>query len=132
MTLGPARRRLGPLYAAAVYELRLAGGWSAVPRRSQPALALITAWNPDGRARTQAWNRAADRQLRTVLARRGLRGIPARGRDAAASWCEPGWAIPHRRSTTLSLLRRFRQLAALVSAPHGLALLWRDGVEIRL
>lgn len=125
------RARLRATYHAAVCEVEADGGWEPLTALPPPHAAglVLTAWNPGSRALPAAVNRARDALLRAELAALELAPLRARGRDAAATWIEDGWLIPHVHARSLQLLRRYEQVAGYVFAARGRGLLWSDGTE---
>jgi hypothetical protein len=91
--------RLRQAFASTDYRVRSPAGFIVlkVGRRS-PALALwprhpgqrgsvlVTAWNPAGRRRSLAANRAAQRRLQQRLRAWGIKGWPAVARDPKGLW----------------------------------------------
>lgn len=79
---------------------------------------IITAFNPDGIARSNRLNRESDRQLRERLARMADACIvlPANNHDAYGCWPdEPAWWVAGADSTQRDeLARRFGQCALVI------------------
>jgi hypothetical protein len=114
-------------YRCTICEVQTAEGWRAVIPPDRGELAIVTAWNPGSRRLPEGTNQARDRVLAEELRARGLDAVRVRGRDQASTWVEEGFAIPHDRTSTLALLRRYGQLAAFVFRGDRRELLWADG-----
>ncbi len=130
--MDPAEReRLREAYRAGRNEVRGEAQWTALdrlPTAQAPGL-IITAWNPCSRRLPVAVNAARDDLLRHELAALHLPPLRVRGHDAARTWVEDGWLIPHQRARSLRLLRRYEQAAGYLVSPEGRRLLWQDGSE---
>jgi len=73
--------------------------------------AIITAYDPEGKAVSAADNAAADLALEAELRARGLRAHRVTGGSADGTHAEPGWAVELSLPEAIALGRRYRQLA---------------------
>lgn len=112
---------------------RLAGGrwWPLATPSSRNGALLLSAWNPRGRSISRTANHARDVALLRDLLRQGLHPRRVRGRAVDGSWQEEGWMVRHDALRSLALVRRHRQLAALVMRRDLRWLLWCDGAVQR-
>jgi acetyl esterase/lipase len=86
---------------------------------------LVTAWNPDGLARDEAENRAANDELAALLASRGIGQVEALGASPDGSWAEPGyciWGIDRQEAAELGA--RFGQLAVYEVDQQAVSVVW--------
>ncbi|SEQ12240.1 Protein of unknown function [Solimonas aquatica] len=126
---------LAAAYAAAHYELQLAGGAqvcrigqrrAAIERALRRAgcrrqWVLITASNPRSRRLCESLNRQRQRALAQVLHRHGWRCVPAQSSADDGDWREHGFAVfDVPLHAVKPLARRYGQLA-LVGARLGRA-----------
>jgi acetyl esterase/lipase len=107
--------QLADLWRRAVLEVQSEDGEvhpASIAKREGRAIHLVTAWNPGGEQRSAAANEAANAELEAELERRGLRWLPATGRDESSSWAEPGFCVVGLdRVEAAELGRRYGQLA---------------------
>ena len=75
-------------------------------RNAAGAIALITAWNPQSRRSSMAYNIAAARRLQVLTRRRGLRSLPMSARPD-----DPRWPIEHGLAIIGIRLAEARRLA---------------------
>jgi hypothetical protein len=106
----------------------VAAKWLSLDDAPTPHFGLIvTAWNPASRRLPDDVNARRDRLLRAELDALGVGALRARGTSADGTWFEDGWLIAHEAHRSLSLLRRYGQLAGFVFSAEGRGLLWADG-----
>jgi hypothetical protein len=121
-------RALKRAYCATCYGVRLPGGGvilrvgKSAPRldrwlagRRDSCWSLLTAWNPGGRLRPEARNRACQNSLARLLSRHGAPFFPGMNHAPSRHWpCEPTWFVPALdREAALRLARHFGQNAFL-------------------
>ncbi|MBA3698783.1 MAG: DUF3293 domain-containing protein [Planctomycetes bacterium] len=107
-----------------VWERAEAAQWLPLASCSPHPLVVVTAWNPGGSQLPLAVNQARDVVLRDELVALGLVPIRARGRSPAGDSYEDGWQIPHQPPRTVTLLRRYGQLAGWVTDATGCRYQW--------
>lgn len=90
--------------------------------------AVLTAWNPGERRRTDEENDAANERMRPVLEATGCLVWPADGRNPDGTFHEPGfcvWGIPVTRA--LDIARAFDQYAIYLYRTDGVReIVWTD------
>ena len=119
LPVGPALRRGWRLtrYAAGAASVRLgrpAPALDAVLVRARVReAAFVGAWNPLGRRRPLAWNRAMLDRLRGLARRAGIAFRDGEGRAERPAWAEEHLLLLGDPRRAAVLARRFRQHAIL-------------------
>jgi hypothetical protein len=84
--------------------------------------AIITAYDPEGRAASPADNVAADAMLKAELQTAGFRLHRITGGSADGVHLEPGWGVPIGLPGAVEFGRRYRQVAVFAVRTGRLAL----------
>ena len=92
--------------------------------------AIITAYDPEGRASSLAANLAADTELKTELQAAGCRLHRITGGSADGAHLEPGWGVRIGLPGAVEFGRRYRQVAVFYVRAGQLVLVdCADGAE---
>ena len=84
--------------------------------------AVITAYDPEGRAASPADNVAADARLEAALRAAGFRLHRITGGSADGVHLEPGWGVPIGLPGAVEFGRRYRQVAVFYVRAGALTL----------